>query len=250
MLHGKVALITGAASGIGRAAALAFAREGARLVLADREREAGERAALAAREAGAEACFCHADVSQEADVEAMVRLAVESGGRLDCAVNNAGISGPSGPLHRLDLEHWNRTLAVNLTGVFLCLKHEIPVMQRQGAGAIVNTASGAGLVAAPGLAAYCASKHGILGVTKTAAVETAGSGVRINAVCPGSIDTPMLRAAMADSPQLEQLVLASQPGGRLGRPEEIAEALLWLCSDRACFVTGAALAVDGGALAR
>jgi NAD(P)-dependent dehydrogenase (short-subunit alcohol dehydrogenase family) len=155
-----------------------------------------------------------------------------------------------GSLHEIELSDWTRTLAVNLTGVFLCMKHEIPVMQACGGGAIVNTASGAGLIATPGLSAYCASKHAILGITKTAAVENARSGVRVNAICPGSTDTPMLRSAMQTSPEVEKLILASQPGGRLGRAEEVAEAAVWLCSDRASFVSGASMLVDGAAVAR
>jgi NAD(P)-dependent dehydrogenase (short-subunit alcohol dehydrogenase family) len=248
---GKVALVTGAASGIGRACALALAREGAAaIVVSDVDASGGEETARLAAEAGATTCFQTTDVSDEHQVRALVALCVERYGRLDCAINNAGISGPMAPLHEIQVDDWNRTLQVNLTGVFLCMKHEIPQMHAQGGGAIVNTASGAGLIATPGMSPYCASKHAILGITKTAAVENARSGVRINAVCPGSTDTPMLRASMDTSPQVEKMILASQPGGRLGRAEEIAEASIWLCSDRASFVSGESMLVDGGAVAR
>jgi len=251
LMEGKVALVTGAGSGIGRASALAFAREGARVVASDREAEAGEATVRAVAEAGGEACFVRADVTREDEVEALVAAARDRFGRLDCASNNAGMSGPLGPVHDLARSDWEQTLAVNLTGTFLCVKHEIAAMLAQeGGGAVVNTASGAGMVGVPGMAAYAASKHAILGLTRTAALENARTGVRVNAVCPGSVDTPMLRGTMGLSPALEKAIRASQPGGRLGRPEEIAEAAVWLCSDRASFVTGASLLVDGGAVAR
>ncbi len=246
----KVALVTGAASGIGRATALLFAREGARVLVADVDASGGEATCAAIAGAGGEARFVRTDVTREAEVAACVRAAVDHFGRLDCAVNNAGITGGGGAIPDLDLELWNRTLAVNLTGVFLCLKHEIPVMRGQGGGAIVNVASGAGLIGVPGLPHYCASKHGVLGLTKTAALENARSGVRVNALCPGSTDTPLLRGAMAADPRLEKMVLSTIPGGRLGRPEEIAEAAVWLCSDRASWVTGESMLVDGGSIAR
>src|SRR3990172_2322109 len=182
--------------------------------------------------------------------EAAVATALSAFGRLDCAVNNAGTTGASGRLEEIDLEGWTRTLMVNLTGVFLCMKHEIAAMARQGGGAIVNVSSGAGLIAVPGLAPYCASKHGVLGLTKTAAVENARTGVRVNAICPASTDTPMLRASIANVPGVEKMILASQPGGRFGRPEEIAEAAVWLCSDRASFVSGESMLVDAAAVAR
>jgi NAD(P)-dependent dehydrogenase (short-subunit alcohol dehydrogenase family) len=250
LVAGKAALVTGAASGIGRATALLLAREGARVALCDVDEAAGKETVAAIAKQGAEACFLRADVTDEAQVEAAVRTSLEHYGRLDCAVNNAGITGAGGAIAEISLEAWSRTLAVNLTGVFLCMKHELPVMQRQGAGSIVNVASGAGLIAVPGLSPYCASKHGVLGLTKTAALENARTGVRVNAVCPGSTDTPMLRSAMEGSPDVEKLVLSSVPGGRLGRPEEIAEAAVWLCSDRASFVTGESMLVDGGSVAR
>jgi NAD(P)-dependent dehydrogenase (short-subunit alcohol dehydrogenase family) len=250
LVQGKSALVTGAASGIGRATALVFAQEGARVLVCDVDDENGEAVANEIRAAGGEARFLHVDVTREADIEAMVRTAVDAFGRLDCAVNNAGITGTAASIPDLPLEEWSRILLVNLTGVFLCLKYEIPVMNEQGGGAIVNMASGAGLVPVPGLVAYCASKHGLLGLTKTAAVESARSGVRVNAVCPGSTDTPALRAAMDGNPAVEKMILSSVPSGRLGRSEETAEAAVWLCSDRASYVSGASMLVDGGAVAR
>lgn len=249
LVEGKVALVTGAARGIGRATARLFAREGARVVLGDRLEE-GEAVAEAIRRGGGEAVFVRADVTREPEVEALVGEAVERFGRLDCAHNNAGITGGMGPVQDLRLEDFERTLRVNLLGVFLCLKHELRVMQRQGAGAVVNTSSGSGLIATPGLAPYCASKHGVLGLTKTAALENARTGVRVNAVLPGSIDTPMLRAAMDSSPGMEKLIRGSIPSGRLGTPEEVAEAVVWLCSDRASLVSGASLLVDGATVNR
>ena len=248
LLGGKSALVTGAASGIGRASALAFAREGSRVMLADVDEAEGERAAETIREAGGEARFARADVTREDEVEAMVRETVDAFGGLDCALNNAGMTGAATPLQGLALEEFERVIALNLVGVFLCMKHEIPAMR--GDGAIVNMASGAGLVPTPGLAPYCASKHGVLGLTKTAALENARTGIRVNAICPGSIDTPMLQAAMDGDPQVRKMILSGQPAGRLGTPEEIAEAAVWLCSDRASFVTGHSMLVDGGAVAR
>jgi len=250
LVAGKIALVTGAGSGIGRAAALAFAREGASVLVSDVDDEGGQACAREITQKGGRARFVRADVSRPADVAALVESCVESFGRIDCAMNNAGTTGAAGPLHELALEDWDRTLAINLTGVFLCMKHEIPQMQQQGGGSIVNTSSGAGLIATPGLAAYCASKHAILGLTKTAAVENARTGVRVNAICPGATDTPMLQASMAGSPEVEKMVLASQPGGRLGLPEEIAEAAVWLSSDRASFVSGESMLVDGASVAR
>ncbi|MBW2271918.1 MAG: glucose 1-dehydrogenase [Deltaproteobacteria bacterium] len=250
LVEGKVALVTGAGSGIGEAAARAFAREGARVVVSDIDDAKGNAVCEAIRDAGSEANFFLADVSDEDAVSGLVAYSVEAFGRLDCALNNAGMTGPMAPLHEMDLAQWRRTLDVNLTGVFLCMKHEIPLMQQQGAGAIVNMASGSGLIATPALAAYCASKHGVLGITKTAAVENAATGVRINAILPGSTDTPALRSSMELSPQVEKMILRSLPGGRLGKAEEIAEAAVWLCSDRASFVSGESMLVDGATVAR
>ena len=250
LLAGKGILVTGGASGIGRAACLAFAREGARVLLSDVNAEGGEQTVAAVRGAGGDASFLRADVSSEPEVEAMVAAAVERFGRLDCAFNNAGVTGAVGPLHEIELEGFERTLRANLTSIFLCMKHEIRAMLKQGGGAIVNTSSGAGVVATPTMSCYCASKHGILGLTKTAAVEHARTGIRVNAICPGSVDTPMLQRYMGNNPGIEKLIRAGQPGGRLGRPEEIAEAAVWLCSDRASFVSGASIFVDAGAISR
>ena len=254
LIEGKVALVTGAASGIGLATAKAFVREGGRVLLCDLDADVGFEAAREvekeAGKSGGEARFVRADVTNEAEVAAAVRAAVDAFGRLDCAVNNAGTTGAMGLIPDCDTEAWGRTLAVNLTGVFLCLKHEIPVMRDQGGGAIVNVASGAGLIPVPGLSAYCASKHGVLGLTKTAAQENARTGIRVNAICPGVTDTPMLRASMDASPDLAKMILASAVTGRLGRPEEVAEAALWLCSDRASYVSGESMLVDGGTVGR
>ncbi len=250
LVEGKVALVTGAASGIGRASAQAFAREGARVLLCDLDADGGAAACEAIRGLGGEADFVRADVSREDEVERVVQATLERFGALDCAHNNAGVLGATGPLQELEVEDFERTLTTNLTSVFLCMKHELRAMLPRGAGAIVNSSSGAGLIGAPTLSPYCASKHGILGLTRTAALETARSGIRINAVCPGSTDTPMLRATMEQSPVVEKMILANQPGGRLGLAEEIAETVVWLCSDRASFVSGDAVRVDGGALAR
>jgi len=250
LVSGKSGLVTGAASGIGRATALLLAREGARVLVCDRDEAAGRETVAAITTAGGEARFARADVTREAEVETAVRAALDAFGRLDCAVNCAGVQGATGALHEIDTEGFTQALAVNLTGVFLCMKHEIRAMLRQRSGSIVNMASGAGILAVPFMAAYCASKHGVLGLTKTAAVENARSGVRVNAVCPGSTDTPMLRAALERGPEVEKVIMASLPGGRLGRAEEIAEAAVWLCSDRASFVSGESMLVDGSTVSR
>ena len=250
MVHDKAALVTGGGSGIGRKTAELLAEEGARVLVCDLDEEAGQETLHHIAEAGGDADFFCVDVSDETQTEAMVDRCLQRFGRLDCAVNNAGIAGPMGNLENIDLQDWNRVLAVNLTGIFLCMKHEIPRMRAQGGGSIVNMSSGAGLIATPGLSAYSASKHGILGITRSAAVENARLGIRINAVCPGSIDTPMLRASMEADPAVEKMIRASMPIGRLGEAEEIAEAAVWLCSDRASLVTGHSLGVDGGSVAR
>ncbi len=245
-LQGRVALVTGGGSGIGRATALAFAREGARVVVSDVVVDGGEETVLLVKAAGGDASFVAADVSKATDVEQMIRRTVETYGQLDCAHNNAGILR-GGPLHKTSEEEWNEVLAVNLTGVWLCMKYEIAQMLRQGGGAIVNTSSGAGLVGTPS-AAYTASKFGVVGLTKSAAKVYGARGIRINAVCPGWIDTPMIHDGMEDSEALAQRI-AMEPIGRIGTPEEVAEAVVWLCSDAASFVLGVAMPVDGGLVA-
>jgi NAD(P)-dependent dehydrogenase (short-subunit alcohol dehydrogenase family) len=247
-LEGKAALVTGGGSGLGRASAIALARAGATVTVADVDEQGGkETVTLVLEEAGGDADFVRADVTQADEVEAMVDTTVARWGRLDCALNNAGTTGVSAPTADYTLEDWNRALALNLTGVFLCLKYEIPAMLERG-GAIVNMASGAGLVGFAGLPAYVASKHGVVGLTRAAALEYASQGLRVNAICPGSTRTPMLEGFMGGDEQVERMMTRAVPLGRLGRPEEIAEAVVWLCSDAASFVVGHALAVDGGSV--
>jgi NAD(P)-dependent dehydrogenase (short-subunit alcohol dehydrogenase family) len=251
LVEGRTALVTGAASGIGRATALALAREGAAVLAADIDGAGAERVAAEIARAGGRGHAVRCDVTRADEVAAMVRAALDAfGGRLDCAVNNAGIVAPGGLVHEIAPEAWDRQIAVNLTGVFFCVQAELRVMRAQRAGAIVNMASGAGVIGAPGLAHYCASKHGVLGLTKTAALENAALGVRVNALCPGSTDTPLLRGFMEGSEAARKMILGSIPSGRLGTPEEVAEAAVWLCSDRASYVSGHALLVDGCAVAR
>jgi NAD(P)-dependent dehydrogenase (short-subunit alcohol dehydrogenase family) len=249
-LDGKVALVTGAGSGIGRASALTCAREGAKVMVADIVVEGGEETVQLVKNTGGDASFIKVDVSKAADVEAMVNRVVETYGRIDCAHNNAGIEGQLASTDEYSEEMFNRVIAINLTGVWLCMKYEIPHMLKQGSGAIVNTASGAGLVGVAGMSAYVASKHGVVGLTKTAALEYAKSGIRVNAVCPGLIQTPMVERLTNAQPQLGEALVAAEPIGRTGRPEEIAESVLWLCSDAASFVTGHAMSVDGGYVAQ
>lgn len=247
-LEGKAALVTGGGSGLGRASAIALARAGATVTVADVDEQGGnETTVLVLEEAGGDADFVRADVTQADEVEAMVDKTVGRWGRLDCALNNAGTTGASAATADYTLEDWNRAIALNLTGVFLCLKYEIPAML-EGGGAIVNMASGAGLVGFAGLPAYVASKHGVVGLTRAAALEYASQGLRVNAICPGSTRTPMLEGFMGGDEQVERMMTRAVPLGRLGRPEEIAEAVVWLCSDAASFVVGHALAVDGGSV--
>ena len=249
-VEGKVALVTGGASGIGRATALTFAREGAKVVVADVVVEGGEETSGMIKRAGGEALFVKADVSQAAEVEALINKTLATYGRLDCAHNNAGIEGAVATTAECTEENWERIITINLKGVWLCMKYEIPQMLKQGGGAIVNTASGAGLVGIPRAGAYVASKHGVVGLTKTAALEYAKAGIRVNAVCPGVIDTPMVQRIASRRPHSVEKMAAGEPVGRLGKPEEIAEAVVWLCSEAASFVTGHAMAVDGGYIAQ
>ncbi len=248
---GKVALVTGAAGGMGRETARAFAAAGARVVAADIAAEGGEETAEAIRRDGGDAVFVRADVSRARDVEAAVGMAVGSFGGLDCAVNAAAIETETTMLADCPEETFDRLLAVNLRSVFLCLKYEIRAMLERGGGAIVNIASTNSFRALPRQAAYTAAKHGVIGLTRTAAIEYAGAGIRVNAVAPGAIDTPMLRGAMAARGSAEEDVLARLSLiGRFGQPAEIANAVLWLCSEESQYTIGHVLAVDGGYLAR
>lgn len=247
VLADKVALITGGSTGIGKACALAFSREGAKVVIADMNGEAGEETVSLVRAKGGEASFVKTDVSQPDEVESLFGQVMATYGRLDCAFNNAGIPGSIGfSTHEYPDESWQRVLDVNLKGVWLCMRQEIIQMLRQGGGAIVNTASIWGLVGAPGASAYVASKHAVAGLTRAAALEYASRGIRINAVNPGTIRTPILDPFIAAMPDFESFMTARHPIGRIGRPEEVAEAVVWLCSDAASFVIGQNLPVDGG----
>lgn len=244
-------IITDGASGIGRATALTFAREGAKLVIADMNEDGGQQTVHMITENGGNATFVRVDVTSATEVEAMIGKAIETYGRLDCAYNNAGISGRgiAGEQRALTADYpeqrWHQVIAINLTGVWLCMKYEIQQMLRQGGGVIVNTASVAGLIGLPASSAYVASKHGVVGITRTAALEYAKQGIRVNCVCPGYIQTPMTEPGMQD-PERMALMIASEPVGRMGKPEEVAEAVAWLCSDAASFVTGHTVTVDGG----
>jgi NAD(P)-dependent dehydrogenase (short-subunit alcohol dehydrogenase family) len=248
-MAGKVALVTGGSSGIGRATALAFAQEGATVVIASRTQETGERAAAAIREAGAEATWIQTDVTRAEQVQALIQQILDTYGRLDCAFNNAGSGGMGGWTAEMNEEDWDATIDGFLKSVWLCMKHEIPVMLGQGGGAIVNTSSVDGQRGFPWDPAYSAAKHGVLGLTKSAAMQYADKGIRINAVCPGWIRTPPVEGILNHDPHAEGRMILHQPIGRLGKPEEVARAVVWLCSDAASLVLGTALAVDGGYLA-
>jgi NAD(P)-dependent dehydrogenase (short-subunit alcohol dehydrogenase family) len=242
---GKVAFVTGAGSGIGRATALAFASEGASVVAADIAEQANKATVRAIEEAGGTALAVTCDVSRGDDVRAALDKLMSTFGRLDAAFNNAGSEQPVTPLADLDEGEWDRVLRVNLRSVFLCMKYEIPLML-EGGGAVVNTSSGAGVLAIKGQSAYCASKFGVSCISKVAALDYAKAGIRINAVCPGYIDTQMMERFTHGTAEGRASVIAEEPVGRVGRPEEIAAAVLWLCSSEAAFVTGHAMVVDGG----
>lgn len=245
-MTGRVAIITGASSGIGRAAAVAFARAGARVVGAGLDPDKGAETIRLVEEAGGEGIFVEADVTRADQVERMVAAAVETYGRIDYGFNNAGIGGESAPAADLTEDDWRRVIDINLTGVWLCMKAEIPRMLERGGGAIVNTSSVLGLVGIAGSAAYVASKHGIIGLTKAAALDYAKQGIRINAISPGFIETPMIGATPYTAREALAPMIELEPIGRLGQPREVADAVVWLCSDQASFVTGSAMVVDGG----
>lgn len=245
LFEGKVALITGGSSGIGRATALAFSGEGAKVVVADVNTEGGEETVRLIQEASGEALFAKCDVSQASEVEAMVSKVVEEYGCLDCAFNNAGV-GVFKSVVECTEDDWDQTMNVNLKGVWLCMKYELLQMFRQKSGAIVNTSSAAGLIATQGHAPYTASKHGVVALTKVGALDGAALGIRVNAVCPGGVLTPMLEPLLEEQPHMKEVMKMTHPLRRIGKPEEIAAAVLWLCSDAASFVTGVAFPVDGG----
>jgi NAD(P)-dependent dehydrogenase (short-subunit alcohol dehydrogenase family) len=240
---GKVAFVTGAASGIGRATSIAFAREGARVAILDRTEDGLQQTADTIRANGGEAVIIACDVALPERVEAAVARVVDTFGRIDIAFNNAGVENTAAPVAEITLESWDRILDINLRGTFLCMKHEIAHMLRQGSGVVVNTASGAGIRGVAGGASYAASKHAIIGLTKSAALDYAEANIRVNAILPGNIETPMMdRFTGGDI----QKAIDLEPVGRLGKPEEIAEAVLWMSSDLGAFVTGASISVDGG----
>lgn len=248
--NSRVAIVTGGGSGIGRAAAIAFAAAGAVVAIADIDQASADTVAGAIRAGGGKAIAVKTDVRDEREVERMVERTLDAFGRLDFAFNNAGIvEGSTAKAADVTSDTWRRVLDVNLTGVWLCMKYEIPAMLAIGGGSIVNTASVAGLTGMGGSAAYVASKHGVIGLTKAAALDYARSGIRVNAVCPAAIRTPMLEASITVNPGSEAYFMEFEPVGRFGAPDEVAAAALWLCSDAAAFITGHALAVDGGALA-
>jgi NAD(P)-dependent dehydrogenase (short-subunit alcohol dehydrogenase family) len=243
---GKVAFVTGAGSGIGRTTAVAFARAGARVALADLSLDGLRETARLIEEAGGQALALACDVTSEDDVKAALEDTVREFGRLDVSFNNAGVEQPVKPAADIAQDEWDRVIGVSLTGMFLCVKHQIPLMLHQGGGAIVNASSGAGVKGFKGQAAYAAAKHGVIGLTRSTALDYAASGIRVNAVCPGTIDTEMIRRFAESTPGGRDALIADEPIGRLGTPEEIAAAVLWLCSDAASFATGHALVVDGG----
>ncbi|MEV0810718.1 SDR family oxidoreductase [Micromonospora sp. NPDC050200] len=242
----KVAFVTGAASGIGRATALAFARAGASVTAADVSEPGVQETARMIKELGGRALAARCDVTSSQDVHAALAQTVETFGRLDVAFNNAGVEQPVTPTADITEHEWDRTVAINLRGVFLCMKHEIPLLLQHGGGAIVNTSSGAGVVGIAGQAAYTAAKHGVVGLTRSAALDYARSGIRINAVCPGIIATEMMDRFTGGTPEGRDRVIAQEPIGRMGTADEIAAAVLWLCSDAAAFVIGHAMVIDGG----
>lgn len=248
-MQGKVALVTGGGSGIGRSCVEAFARNGAAVIVSDVDEGGGAESVRLVESAGGRATFVRADVSQPADCEAMIGKAIEHFGRLDYACNNAGIGGEQNMIADTSVDGWQKVIAINLSGVFYCMKYEIPAMLRNGGGAIVNMASILGAVGFANSAAYVAAKHGVLGLTQNASLEYSAQNVRVNTVGPGFIRTPLI-AELENDRQAYEMLVSLHPIGRLGQPEEVAELVVWLCSDRASFVTGAYIPVDGGYLAR
>lgn len=249
-LENKVALITGGGSGLGKAAAIAFAKEGAKIVVGHVSEGTGEKTVSIIKENGGEAVSIRADVSKSSEVQAMVQKAVETYGRLDCAYNNAGVAAPPKLTPETTEEDWDRVISINLKGVWLSMKYEIPEMLKQKTGAIVNASSMLGLIGLAKRAPYAASKHGIIGLTKVAALEYAEAGIRVNALCPAVVRTPIVESIIASDPQAEAKLMSMIPMGRLGTLDEMAEAVVWLCSDASSYVTGHSLSVDGGAVAQ
>jgi len=243
---GKVAFVTGAANGIGRATALAFAREGASVVVADVAQARVEETARSIEKAGGKAHAVQCDVTVEKDIQSALDETIKVFGRLDLAFNNAGVEESFSLTAEEPTETWDRLLNTNLRGMFLCMKYELQLMLKQGGGAIVNTSSGAGVIGVKGSPAYVASKHGVIGLTRAAALDYATDNIRVNAVCPGFIDTEMMQRFTGGTPEGRAKVIALEPMGRMGKPEEIADAVIWLCSNHSSFVTGHALMVDGG----
>jgi len=245
-MKGKVALVTGGGSGIGRATALLFAVHGAAVVVADKNSDGANETLEMIKKSGEDGVAMQMDVSDEGQIKRMIDDTIKKLGRLDFACNNAGIEGETSTITECSNENWQRVLDINLRGVLWCMKYEIPEMLKNGGGAIVNMASIAGLVGFSGMPAYVSSKHAINGLTKTAALENAQQGIRVNSVCPGAIQTPMIDRSVGESPEARKDLEAQHPIGRFGKPEEVAEAVVWLCSDKASYVTGQTLAVDGG----
>lgn len=247
--QGKVVLVTGGSYGIGRAAAIGFAQRGAKVAIADLDVKRGEETLHRIKEAGGDAIFVKTDVSLESDVKALVEKTIQAYGRLDCAFNNAGIHKQFVSTIDFAAAEWDEMINVNLKSVWLCMKYEIPQMLKQGKGSIVNTSSAAGLVGAPSNPAYPASKHGVVGLTKSTALEFARKGIRVNCVCPGPTRTGMNEALVVSNPEMVKAMDQKVPMGRIGEPEEVAAAAIFLCSDEASYITGHALPVDGGIVA-